>query len=112
MKFGRKILEKIFTDEGFELTDKAIEEVAKKLRLGQGGRCVMPRSAAARCAAHEVLQAVYPEIKRDPERLKQAALDEPPSTQKSISIRGLTEGIAYKLGAMLPSAAGRPHRRA
>src|SRR5690349_10451612 len=31
--FGRKILEKVFADEHRELTDKALEEIAKKLRL-------------------------------------------------------------------------------
>ncbi len=97
VKFGRKILEKIFTDEGFELSDKAIEEVAKKLRLGKADD-VFAEVGRGALRGHEVLQGVYPEIKRDPERLKQAALDEPLYTQKPISIRGLKEGIAYKLG--------------
>ncbi len=34
--FGRKILEKVFADARRELTDKAIDEVAKKLASGQG----------------------------------------------------------------------------
>jgi GTP pyrophosphokinase len=35
---------------------------------------------------------------RDPERRKQAVLVEPPGKPKAISIRGLTEGVAYRLG--------------
>ena len=35
VRFGRKILQKAFADEGRELTDKAIGEVAKKLRLSK-----------------------------------------------------------------------------
>ncbi len=44
-----------------------------------------------------MLEAVFPELKLDPERRKQAAFSEPKS-KKPISIRGLTEGIAYHLG--------------
>ena len=33
MKLGQKILEKIFAEQGSELSEKAIGEVAKKLRL-------------------------------------------------------------------------------
>ncbi len=33
IELGRKILEKVFTDEGFMLSEKAVEGVAKKLRL-------------------------------------------------------------------------------
>src|SRR3569833_127883 len=35
VKFGRKILEKAFADEQRELTEKAMEEVARKLRLAK-----------------------------------------------------------------------------
>ncbi len=55
----------------------------------------MPMSAAARCAAHEVLQAVFPELKRAGKVAKQAGARR---SVKPISIRGLTEGISYNLG--------------
>jgi GTP pyrophosphokinase len=43
--FGRKIMAKVFADEGFELTDKAIDGVAKKLRLSKAGtKCWRPSS--------------------------------------------------------------------
>jgi GTP pyrophosphokinase len=98
VKLGRKILEKVFADESSELTDKAIEEVAKKLRHAKAedvyedvGRGVL--------RGHEVIEAVFPELKRDPSRRSHAAYTDPQGVKKkSISIRGLREGIAYKLG--------------
>ncbi len=97
VKIGRKILEKVFSDEGFELTDKAVEEVAKKLRLAKA-EDVFAEAGRGSLRGHEVLEAVFPEIKRDPERRKQAAFAEPVIKRKPISIRGLKEGIAYRLG--------------
>src|SRR6201996_5739538 len=88
VKFGRKILEKAFADEKRELTEKAIDEVAKKLRLPKAddvyadvGRGVL--------RGIEVLQAVFPELKR--------ARVQNQGPARPISIRGLTEGISYKL---------------
>ena len=91
VKFGQKILEKTFADQGAELSEKAIGEVAKKLRLSKAedvyadvGRGVL-RGA-------EVLQAIYPELKRGRVNAKRT------DAGGQISIRGLTEGISYKLG--------------
>jgi GTP pyrophosphokinase len=97
VKFGRKILEKIFADEGFELTDKAVIGVAKKLGFAKA-EDIFAEVGRGALRGHEVLEAVYPELKRDPEKRKQAALVEPLSKPKAISIRGLTEGVAYRLG--------------
>ncbi|MDE2135588.1 MAG: bifunctional (p)ppGpp synthetase/guanosine-3',5'-bis(diphosphate) 3'-pyrophosphohydrolase [Alphaproteobacteria bacterium] len=97
IKFGRKILEKVFADEGFELTDKAVEGVAKKLRFHKA-EDVFAEVGRGALRGHEVLGAVYPEFTRDPEKRKQAALVEPLAKPKAISIRGLTEGVAYRLG--------------
>jgi GTP diphosphokinase / guanosine-3',5'-bis(diphosphate) 3'-diphosphatase len=97
VRFGRKILAKIFADEGFEMTDKAVEGVAKKLRLSKPDD-VFAEVGRGGLRGHEVLEAVYPELKRDPERRRLAALSEPPGKPKAISIRGLKEGIAYRLG--------------
>ena len=91
---GRKILEKVFTDEGFELTDKAIEGVLRRLRLSKPDDVYADVGRGA-LRAHEVLQAVYPELKRDPK--KKRAYLEPNSA--GVSIGGLTEGIGYRLGA-------------
>ena len=62
---GRKILEKIFADEGVELTDKAIGEVAKKLRLAKAEDVYADVGRGA-LRGREVLEAVFPELKRDP----------------------------------------------
>ena len=97
VKFGRKILEKVFADEGFEMTDKAIDGVAKKLRMSKA-EDVFAEAGMGSLRGHEVLEAVFPELKRDPERRKQAAFVEPGIKRKPISIRGLKEGISYHLG--------------
>ncbi|HXC55470.1 MAG TPA: bifunctional (p)ppGpp synthetase/guanosine-3',5'-bis(diphosphate) 3'-pyrophosphohydrolase [Rhizomicrobium sp.] len=96
VKFGRNILKKVFADEGAELTDKAVVDVAKKLHLTRADDVYADVGRGA-LRGHEVLEAVFPEMKRDPERRRQAAFAEP-GAKKPISIRGLTEGISYKLG--------------
>jgi GTP pyrophosphokinase len=93
VKFGRKILEKTFTDEGRELTEKAMEEVARKLRLARADDVYADVGRGA-LRGHEVLEAVFPELKR-----KQKIRPVPhPGDAHAISIKGLTEGISYKLG--------------
>jgi GTP pyrophosphokinase len=93
VRFGRKILEKTFSDEGRELTDKAIEEVAKKLRLAKA-EDVFADVGRGALRGHEVLHAVFPEAKRTGKVAKKPT----PGEVKPISIRGLTEGISYTLG--------------
>jgi GTP pyrophosphokinase len=95
VKFGRKILEKTFADEKRELTDKAMEEVAKKLRLPKPDDVYADVGRGA-LRGNEVLEAVFPELKRAGKPPKAAAT--PGGHAKPISIRGLTEGIAYTLG--------------
>src|SRR3569623_1117126 len=53
--FGRKILEKVFADENRELTNKAIEEVAKKLRLPKA-EDVLVEVGRGQLRANEVLE--------------------------------------------------------
>ncbi|MEI9993985.1 MAG: bifunctional (p)ppGpp synthetase/guanosine-3',5'-bis(diphosphate) 3'-pyrophosphohydrolase [Rhizomicrobium sp.] len=96
IRFGRNILKKVFADEGAELTEKAITGVAKKLHAGKA-EDVYAEVGRGALRGHEVLDAVFPELKKDPESRKRAAFAEP-NAKKPISIRGLTEGIAYKLG--------------
>lgn len=90
---GRKILEKAFAEENVELTRKAIEEVARKLRVTRPDDVYAQVGRGALRAA-DVVHAVFPEIHRKPMRGGRASLH----TRKAISIRGLTEGISYKLG--------------
>ncbi len=94
LKFGRKILEKAFADEGRELSEKAIEEVAKKLRLPTASDVYADVGRGA-LRGHEVLEAVFPELKRAGKPPNASSQD---GKAKPISIRGLTEGIAYTLG--------------
>jgi GTP diphosphokinase / guanosine-3',5'-bis(diphosphate) 3'-diphosphatase len=95
VSLGRKILEKVFADEGFELTDKAVEGVLRKLRLAKADDVYAAVGRGA-LRADDVLQAVYPELRRDPNRKRPVYL-EPQS--RGLSIAGLTEGIGYRLGS-------------
>ena len=97
VKFGKNILRKVFEDEGAELTEKAITGVAKKLHQSKADD-VYAEVGRGALRGHEVLEAVYPEFKKDPERRKQSAFVEPKIKKRPISIRGLTEGISYHLG--------------
>jgi GTP pyrophosphokinase len=92
---GRKILEKAFADENYDLTDKAVEGVLKKLRLAKPEDVYADVGRGA-LRADEVLQAVYPQLKSDPKRKRRSYVE--PNT-KGVSIAGLTEGIGYRLGA-------------
>jgi len=95
--FGRKILEKVFADANSPLSDKAVEGVAKKLGLSKV-EDVYAQIGHGALRGREVLEAVYPEFKQDPERRKQALLEQPVEP-KRISIQGLTSGVGYRLGA-------------
>ena len=88
---GRKVLEKLFGDEGVALTEKAIGEVAKKLNLPKPDE-VYAQVGRGGLRADDVLLAVYPEIKR------KAAGERQGKGRQAISIHGLTEGVSYRLG--------------
>ncbi|HEY1630185.1 MAG TPA: bifunctional (p)ppGpp synthetase/guanosine-3',5'-bis(diphosphate) 3'-pyrophosphohydrolase [Rhizomicrobium sp.] len=88
--FGRKILEKEFGDAGQELSDKAIQAVAKKLRQAKPEDVYADVGRGA-LRARDVLVSVFPELKQDTRR-------RPRKQQEAISIKGLTEGITYRLG--------------
>jgi GTP pyrophosphokinase len=96
IKLGKKILEKVFADENCALSDKAVEEVAKKLGLSKFDD-VFAQVGGGSLRGREVLEAVYPELKTDPERRKRALMEQPVEG-KRISIKGLTGGIGYQLG--------------
>jgi GTP pyrophosphokinase len=90
---GRQILKKIFSDENVELTDKAVREVAKKLGVSKPDE-VYAQVGRGALRADDVLKAVFPELKRR----TSARSGQEAKERKAISIRGLTEGIAYRLG--------------
>src|SRR5437763_5107358 len=72
IKFGRKILEKTFADENVDLTPKAMEEVARKLRLHKP-EDVYAQVGRGALRADDVLHAVFPEIRRKPVRKQSQA---------------------------------------
>src|SRR6202012_4736224 len=67
VRFGHKILEKAFTDEKQELTEKAIANVAKKLRLTRADE-VYAEVGRGALRANDVVEAVFPELKQDAAR--------------------------------------------
>ncbi|HEX7726054.1 MAG TPA: RelA/SpoT AH/RIS domain-containing protein, partial [Rhizomicrobium sp.] len=94
VNFGRKILEKTFADEQQELTEKAIGEVAKKLRLAKP-EDVYAEIGRGVLRPQDVFEAIFPELKQDPARI--GSFDDG-KNRKPVSIQGLTEGISYTLG--------------
>ena len=96
VKLGRRILEKVFGDEGFEFGEKAVEGVLKKLRLSKPDDVFADVGRGA-LRADEVLEAVYPELKRRGTR-RRSSRSGTPVREHPVSIEGLTEGIAYRLG--------------
>ena len=96
VSLGHKILAKVFADQGHELTEKAVDGVLKKLRLGKPEDAYADVGRGA-LRADEVLEAVYPELKRNAKRKRKAGADGQPPWP--VSIAGLTEGIGYRLGA-------------
>jgi GTP pyrophosphokinase len=97
VSLGRKILDKVFADEGYELTEKAVEGVLKKLRLSRAEDVYADVGRGA-LRADEVLEAVYPELKRDGKRGRKAHYADSRVPGRPLSIAGLTEGIGYRLG--------------
>jgi guanosine-3',5'-bis(diphosphate) 3'-pyrophosphohydrolase len=96
VKLGRRILEKVFADAGFELGEKAVEGVLNKLRLARPDDVYADVGRGA-LRADEVLESVYPELKR-PRTSKRNGGAAVSLRERPISIEGLTEGIAYRLG--------------
>jgi guanosine-3',5'-bis(diphosphate) 3'-pyrophosphohydrolase len=96
VKLGRRILEKVFVDEGLDLGEKAIAGVLNKLRL-QKSDDVYADVGRGALRADEVLEAVYPELKRGTARSRDGGTAIS-GGDRPVSIEGLTEGIAYRLG--------------
>jgi len=90
---GRQLLKKIFNEENVELTDKAVREVAKKLGVAKP-EDVYAQVGRGALRADDVLNAVFPELKRR----ASGRPNQEGKERRAISIRGLTEGIAYRLG--------------
>ena len=89
--------------KALELTDKAVGEVAKKLRLAKADDVFAEVGRGALARQRSAARRSFPNssaIRRSASRRCSPSREQ----AKPISIRGLTEGISYRLGAMLPSA--------
>ena len=96
-----------FTDEKQELTEKAIANVAKKLRLTRADEVYAEVGRGALRANH-VVEAVFLELKQDASRRHLTYEDR--KSRKPISIRWPDRRHLLFAGPVLPSFAGRPHR--
>ena len=97
IKLGREILEKTFTKEGYELTDKGLNGVLEKFAL-ETLDDLYAKVGEGRFVGREVLVAVYPGARTDGENnivnLSQARLRQSQEGMGAIAIRGLTPGMA------------------
>ena len=97
IKLGREILEKTFTKEGYELTDKGLNGALEKFAL-ETLDDLYAKVGEGRFVGREVLVAVYPGARTDGEdnivNLSQARLRQSQEGMGAIAIRGLTPGMA------------------
>jgi len=96
VKLGREILEKTFSKEGYELTDKGLNGTLEKFGL-EVLDDLYAKVGEGRLVGREVLVAVYPGARTDGEdnivNLSQARLRQA-QEGAAIAIRGLTPGMA------------------
>jgi GTP pyrophosphokinase len=97
IKLGHEILEKTFSKEGYELTDKGLNGILEKFTLDTLDD-LYARVGEGRLVGREVLVAVYPGARSDNEdnivNLSQARLRQSQEGASAIAIRGLTPGMA------------------
>lgn len=95
---GRQILQKVFREEGYELTDKALEAVRKRFKV-TAIEDVYAAVGKGTHTAREVLGAVVPEARKDqpPRRMwpfKRERARKAKNKASALPIRGLIPGMA------------------
>jgi GTP pyrophosphokinase len=94
VKLGRDVLEREFTRAKRELTDKAMQEGLKRLKLASA-EDVYAQIGQGLLAAADVLDAVYPGLSKKTARPRRTAKTK--SGNDPIPIRGLTPGLAVHM---------------
>ncbi len=93
VKLGRGILEKAFADAEQSLTDKAVKEAMARMKVQKADE-LFASVAQGGISPLDVLQAVFPESVPDAQRRARG----PARPRNLVPIRGLTPGLAYRLG--------------
>ncbi len=102
-KLGRSMLQRAFKDESYELSDKALTGVIKIFQQPSSAD-LCSQVGSGHISAREVLEAVYPGIKKKPEPeaenvlpINKARTKTKKKEQDAISIKGLIPGMAMHL---------------
>ncbi len=107
VSLGQKILEKVFADEGFKLTDKAVEGVLRKLRLSKPEDVYADVGRGA-LRADEVLHG---RLSRTEARSQTQARELSRAQFGERIDRGADRRHRLSLGRLLPSNSRRSHHR-
>ena len=102
-KLGRSILKRVFKDEGYELTDKALSGVIKIFQQ-PGVEDLCAQVGSGQIGGRDVLEAVYPSAKKKSGTKDENIIQLTKARHKSdkhhddaISIKGLIPGMAMHL---------------
>lgn len=102
-KLGRSILQRIFKDEGYDLTDKGLSVVLKIFQQ-PSVEDLCAQVGSGQTGGREVLEAVYPGAKKKPKETDQNIIPISNARSKSdnengeaVSIKGLIPGMAMHL---------------
>ncbi|HEY1720860.1 MAG TPA: bifunctional (p)ppGpp synthetase/guanosine-3',5'-bis(diphosphate) 3'-pyrophosphohydrolase [Magnetospirillaceae bacterium] len=99
---GRSILNRAFKQEGYELTDKALDGVLKIFKVASTEDLIVEVGEGT-ITGHDVVSAIYPELKNPQAKgdnvvaLKRAP--KKPSSAPAVPIRGLIPGMAMHFAA-------------
>ena len=112
LDLGRAILHRAFKQEGYELTDKALEGVIKIFKAASTEDLIVAVGEGT-ITGRDVVAAIYPELKATPKADNVVALKRArakPDRASAVPIRGLIPGMAHAFRRLLPSPAGRSYR--
>jgi guanosine-3',5'-bis(diphosphate) 3'-pyrophosphohydrolase len=101
LDLGRAILQRAFKQEGYELTDKALEGVIKIFKAGSTEDLIVAVGEGT-ITGRDVVSAIYPELKATPKADNVVALKRArakPDRASAVPIRGLIPGMAMHFAA-------------
>lgn len=94
---GRAMLKKIFEQEGYDFTDKAVSGVLKKLRVDEVDD-VFANIGSGHFSARDIFKAIFPAHKTEPKSLPKLESDiafaKRDGQEKPVPIKGLIPGMA------------------
>ena len=95
---GKAMIQKVFRQEGYEFSEKAVSGIVKHYRL-ENGDDIYANIGAGIFVARDVFKVIFPShqaeiAKRPSEDMDQAVLVRPNDTDKPVPIKGLIPGMA------------------